>query len=53
MACDNVSQETHKAMSWLTANTVVEANLAAKLFLRLNKLNLQGIRNNSCEPSEC
>ena len=32
-------------------NTVVEANLAAKLLPRLSKLNLQGVRINSCEPN--
>ena len=38
-------------MSWLTINIVAEANLAAKLLSRLNKLSLQGVRNNSYEPS--
>ena len=33
------------------ANIVAEANLIAKLLLRLNKLSLQGVRINSCEPS--
>jgi len=40
-----------KPMSWLVANTVVEANITAKLLSRLCKLNLQGVRNNSCVPS--
>ena len=40
-----------KPMSWLMANKVAEANLAAKLLLRLCKLSLQGVRNNSCKPS--
>ena len=30
---------------------MVEANLAAKLLPRLSKLNLQGVRINSCEPN--
>ena len=33
------------------ANTVAEANLAAKLLLRLSKLSLQGVCNNFYEPS--
>jgi len=40
-----------KPMSWLMANTVAGANLIGKLLLRLCKLNLQGVRNNSYEPS--
>jgi len=38
-------------MSWLMANTVAEANLAAELLSRLSKLNLQGVHNNFCEPN--
>ena len=38
-------------MSWLTANTVAEANPPIKLLPKLSKLSLQGVRNNSCEPS--
>ena len=30
---------------------MMKANLAAKLLPRLNKLNLQGVRINPCEPS--
>ena len=33
------------------ANTVAEANLAAKLLPRRCKLSLQGVYNNFCEPS--
>ena len=30
---------------------MMKANLAAKLLSRLSKLNLQGVRINSCEPN--
>ena len=38
-------------MSWLTANTVTEANLAAKFLSRLSKVSLQEVRNSSCKSS--
>ena len=40
-----------RPVSWLTANTVAEANLAIKLLSSLSKLSLHGVRINSCEPS--
>ena len=40
-----------KPVSWLTANTEAEANLATKLLPRLSKLSLQGVHINFCEPS--
>ena len=30
---------------------MIKANLAAKLLPKLSKLNLQGVRINSCEPN--
>ena len=40
----NVSYETREANN-------VKENLTAKLLPRLSKLNLQGVRINSCEPN--
>ena len=40
-----------KLVSSLTANTIAEAYLTAKLVLRLSKLSLQRVRINSREPS--
>ena len=39
-------------MSWLMANTVVEANHATKLLLRLYKLSLEGVFNNSSDHQQ-
>ena len=47
-ACDEVSQELARSVLRLKANTTIETNLAVKLLLRLSKLSLQGVRNNSC-----
>ena len=46
-----LSRDPQGQLSWLTTNTMMKANLAAKLLPRLSKLNLQGVRINSCEPN--